>query len=488
MIIRGKRDVLLNFTMRRLYLLLLSLSLVGTARAVELPKGWPQFRGSRFDNNFPGERPPTEFGPEKNVVWKAATPSGQGSLCIVGNSIFLTAYDKKDTLQTIALNRRDGSVLWTRDLKPKQFETYLLKFGTPAAATCASDGERVVSYFGSFGLICYDLEGRELWRVEMPLPKTKDGFGSGTSPIIYDGLVYLLRDEDGPGQGLYAFDVKSGKELWKRKRDGFRVSFGSPVIWDGGVVVIGDLRVKGYDPKTGADRWVVRGLSSYPCTTPTPGADGNLYVATWSNGSANERNMPEWKDFLGMMDKDKDGKLTKSDAEGTFLADFFVAFDSNKNGLIDPEEWQSSLDFMARGKNAVLAIRPGGQGDITESHVLWSNDKGAPYVASPLFYEGRLYLVKDGGLLTIYEAATGKVLLEKERIGITGDFYASPIAADHRVFIGSQGGALLSLKSGDKLEVLSKADLGEPISATPVVVDNTLYVRTSGNLWAFREK
>jgi outer membrane protein assembly factor BamB len=155
--------------------------------------------------------------------------------------------------------------------------------------------------------------------------------------------------------------------------------------------------------------------------------------------------------------------------------------------LIDPEEWQASLDFMGRGKNVVLAIKPGGRGDITISHVIWSNDKGAPYVASPLFYEGRLYLVKDGGLLTIYEAATGKVLLEKERLGITGDFYASPVASDHRIFIGSQGGVLMSLKSGDKLEVLSKTDLGKP-SATPVVLDDTMYVRTSGNLWAFRDK
>jgi outer membrane protein assembly factor BamB len=478
---------MLHFEMLRWSLLLLALP-IATARADEHPHSWLQFRGSRFDNNFPGEQPPTEFGPGKNVLWKVAAPSGQGSLCVVENSIFLTAYDKNETLLTIALNRRDGAVLWTRDIKPQQLETYLAKFGTPAAATCASDGERVVSYFGSFGLICYDLKGRELWRVEMPLPKTKDGFGSGTSPIIYDGLVYLLRDEDGPGQGLYAFDVKSGKQIWKRKRDGFRVSFGSPVIWDGGVVVIGDLRVKSYDPKTGADRWVIRGLSSYPCTTPAPGADGNLYVATWSNGSFNERNMPEWKAFLGMMDKDKDGKLSQSDAEGTFLADFFAAFDSNKNGLIDPEEWQTSLDFMARGKNVVLAIKPGGRGDITDSHVIWSNDKGAPYVASPLFYEGRLYLVKDGGLLTIYEAATGKLLLEKERLGVTGDFYASPVAVDHRIFIGSQAGILMSIKSGDKLDVLEKMDLGEPISASPVVVDNTVYIRTSGTLWAFQGK
>ena len=447
---------------------------------------WPQFHGPRFDNNFRGQQPPVEFGPDRNLAWKTAVPSGHGSLCIVGDRIFFTAFDGKETLETIALNGRDGALLWRQTVKPEKLESYFAKLGSPATSTCASDGRSVVSYFGSVGLLCYDLDGRELWRVPMPLPKTLDGFGSGTSPIIQDGLVYLLRDEDGPGQGLYAFDVKSGRQIWKRMRDGFRISFGSPVIWDGGLVVIGDLRVKSYDLKTGADRWVVRGLSSYPCTTPAPGDDGNLYVATWSNGSSNERNMPEWKDFLGLMDKDKDGKLSKADAEGTWLADFFSTFDKNNNGFIDPEEWQASIDFMGRGKNVVLAVRPGGRGDITETHVLWSNDKGAPYVASPLFHEGRLYLVKTGGLLTVYEGKTGKILLDKERLDVAGDYYASPIAVGGRILIASLSGVILAIRPGDKLEVLGKVDLAEPIAATPAVVNNTLYVRTGSHLWAFR--
>jgi outer membrane protein assembly factor BamB len=449
---------------------------------------WPQFRDPRFDNNFPGQRPPAEFGPERGVTWKRAIPSGQGSLCIVNDRIFLTAFDGKDTLETLAVGRRDGAIVWRRGVKPERLEDYLAKLGTPASSTCASDGKRVITYFGSFGLLCHDVDGQELWRVPMPLPQTKDGFGSGTSPIVHDGVVYLLRDEDGPGQGLYAFDVKTGKQIWKRKRDGFRVSFGSPVIWNGSVVVIGDLRVKGYDPKTGIDRWVVRGLAAYPCTTPAPGSDGNLYVATWSNGSSNERNMPEWKVFLASMDKDKDGKLSNADADGTWLADFFSTFDQNNSGFIEPEEWQSSVDFMARGKNVVLAIRPGGRGDVTETHVLWSNEKGAPYVASPLFHDGRLYLVKNGGLLTVYEGATGKLLVDKERLGVPGDYYASPIAVGETIFIASQSGVIVSLKPGDKPEVLTKANLGESISATPAVVENTFYVRTANHLWAFGEK
>ena len=229
----------------------------------------------------------------------------------------------------------------------------------------------------------------------------------GTSPIIHQRFVYLLRDEEGPGQGLYAFDLQTGKEVWRRKRDSFHVSFGSPVIWNSSVVVIGDLRVKGYDVENGTDRWVVRGLSAYPCTTPAPGTDGNLYLATWSNGSSNERNMPSWEDFLAGMDKDKDGNVSASDADSTWLADFFTVFDKNKNRKVDEEEWQKSLDFMGRGKNVVLAIRPGGQGDITDSHVISSNAERHPYVSSPLYAE------EDGSTSSrpvVYSLCMGRLL------------------------------------------------------------------------------
>jgi outer membrane protein assembly factor BamB len=449
---------------------------------------WPQFRGPRFDNNFPDQKMPAEFGPNTNLSWKTSIPSGHGSVCIVGDQIFLTAFEGQHGLETLSVNRHNGAVLWRRPFKPEKLERYFEKLGSPATSTCASDGQRVVSYFGSGGLVCHDLNGEELWRVRMPLPETRDGFGSGTSPVIHEGTLYLLRDEEGPGQGLFAFDVKTGREIWKRKRDGFTMSFGSPVVWDNSLVVIGDLRLKAYDLKTGADRWVARGFAACPCTTPTPGDDGNLYVATWSNGAGNERNMPEWKDFLAGTDRDKDGKVSKADTDGTELADFFSRFDKNSSGFIEREEWQGALDGLSRGRNVVVAVKPGGRGDITDTHLRWSNPKGAPYVASPLFYDGRLYLIKDGGLLTVYEGSTGKLLLEKERLGVAGEYYASPIAAQGKILLASLSGVVMTVKAGDTLEVLTKADLGEPIFSTPAIADNTLYVRTRNHLWAFREK
>jgi outer membrane protein assembly factor BamB len=448
---------------------------------------WPRFRGPRFDNTFPGERPPAEFGPDKNLKWKVSVPSGHSSPILVGDRIVVTSFDGDATLETIALSKATGAVLWRQPVRPAQLETYIAQYNNPAASTCASDGERIVTYFGSYGLICYSVAGEELWRRPMPLPESRDGFGTGTSPIVHDGKVILVRDEDGPGQGIYALDIRTGKDLWFRKRDGFRISFGSPVVWDSCVVAAGDLRLKAYDLESGADRWVVNGLAACPCTTPTPGADGNLYVAVWSNGSGNEPNMPPWEKLLEAMDQDRDGKLSPSDCKGSIFGDLFSVNDQNHDGFIDADEWNRNIARMLEGKNAVLSIRPGGQGDITDTHVVWRNDKGAPYVASPLVDDGLLYLIKDGGMLTVYEAASGEVLVDRQRLGVQGDFYASPISVDERVFVISRNGVFVCLAAGKAPSVLWEFDLGESTVATPIVSDNTVFVRSQDHLWAFGE-
>lgn len=458
-------------------------ALILSARAESL---WPQFRGLAGSATAVGDQLPAVLDSTSNLLWRSPIPAGASSPVIVGDRVFLTGFDG-EKLATFALKRSDGSLVWRHDLKPERIEPFMEKLGSPAASTCATDGERVVSYFGSHGLQAFDLDGKPLWEVKLPIPQMKDGFGSGTSPIIHDGVVYLARDEDGPGNGLYAFDVKTGAQLWKQSRKEFRVSFGTPVVWDGALVILGDTRAKGYDLKTGEERWIVRGLSAYPCTTPTTGTDGNLYIATWSPGATgDETPMPEFDGLLKMMDKDGDSKISRAEMAPTPFKDFFDVNDKNKDGFWERDEWQGNIDWMKRGKNIVLGIKPGGRGDITESNVLWSNEKGAPYVASPLYYDGKLFIVKDGGLATLYEAATGKVLYTKERLGVPGDYYVSPTLAGDRMFVGNTSGILLILdaKATDKPIVLGKLDLGEYLAASPAIVDGKLYVRTKEHLIA----
>jgi outer membrane protein assembly factor BamB len=197
--------------------------------------------------------------------------------------------------------------------------------------------------------------------------------------------------------------------------------------------------------------------------------------------------MPAFDGLLKGLDKDGDGKISFAETEGSALRDFFKIQDKNKNGYIEREEWEGGLEWMKKGKNVVLAIRPGGSGDITETHVIWSNEKGAPYVASPLFVDGKLFIVKDGGLATLYEATSGKVLYDKQRLGTPGDYYASPTLAGGRIYCGAVSGTILELDPAatDAPKVLHKMELEEFLAASPAFVENKVYFRTKEHLWAF---
>jgi cysteine synthase len=150
----------------------------------------------------------------------------------------------------------------------------------------------------------------------------------------------------------------------------------------------------------------------------------------------------------------------------------------------------AALDFMReeiKGKNVVCLVS-GGNNDITKTHVAWKTTRSLPYVSSPLYHRGRLYTVKNGGLFSCYDAKTGKVFYQDERLGAAGDYYSSAVAAGEKILLASQKGIVLVIRAGDVLEVLARNDLGEQIFATPAIVDGTLYVRTASALHAFRSR
>ena len=152
-------------------------------------------------------------------------PSGLSSPIVVGDKLVITAFEN-DKLYTIAYNRADGSEAWRAEAPAKKIEPYYKAQGSPAASSCATDGERIVSYFGSCGLFCYDLAGKELWRYEMPPAETIAGFGTGNSPVIVDGLVILDREEIKDPK-IIALDLATGKPKWEKKRES-NSSFGTP--------------------------------------------------------------------------------------------------------------------------------------------------------------------------------------------------------------------------------------------------------------------
>ena len=143
------------------------------------------------------------------------------------------------------------------------------------------------------------------------------------------------------------------------------------------------------------------------------------------------------------------------------------------------------MTLLAKGENSLIAIKPGGLGDITDTHVAWKQTRGLPYVPSPLFYQGRVYLIKDGGMMSCFDALTGEPVYQQERIGAVGSYYTSPVAVDGKILVATVNGVLSVVQAGDKPEVVGRAEFGERFVTTPAIVDNKVYIRTGNHLWAF---
>ncbi len=446
---------------------------------------WPQFRGVNSAGVSSDAKPPATFGPNENVLWKVEVPWSPSSPTVWADRIFLTTFSD-GLLETRCHDRRDGRLLWARGIKPEGIEEFHRADGSPAASTPATDGQHVVSYFGSFGLVCHDLDGKELWRHPLPLALSGGRFGTGTSPIIVGRQVLLNRDQF-QYSSLLSVDVSTGKKNWETLRPESAGSFGTPVIWRNAgvdeIVLAGSALLKGYDLRTGEERWMVSGVTGMICTTPIVG-QGQLYFAAWSPGQADSPRQT-YEAFIKAHDKNADG-VVALDEIAIERRDYLRAFDRNRDGMITAEDWERIKTGDARAENVLIAVKPGGRGDITESHVAWKYHRALPYVPSPLFHDGRIYIVKDGGLISSLDAASGEPFYAQERLGANGNYYASPVVADGRIYLASLPGKVSVVKvGGTKPEVLHQVDFGARILATPVPIDDKLYLRTATHLWAF---
>jgi len=463
-----------------LSLLVCSIAIVGRSS-----DNWPMFRGPNGSGVADNAKPPIKFGPEENVLWKVEVPSSPSSPCVWGERIFLTTF-AEGKLETRCYSTKDGKLLWTRAVPAEKLEDFMPSEGSPAAATPATDGKRVVSYFGSCGLVCYDLDGRETWRYPLPVVETDGGFGSGTSPLIAGNLVILNRDQM-RDSSLLAVNLETGKKVWETARPEARTSYGTPIIWAHNgheeIVTPGSLLLKGYDVASGEERWSVSRVPHAGCTTPVLG-DGLLFYAGWAPGKGDSP-FPSWKDFSAKNDKNGDGSVTPDELEPA-MRGFHKAIDSDHDGRVTEKDFELLNSFLAKGENVLVAVKSGGRGEITESHVAWKATRGLPYVPSPVFLQGRVYLIKDGGMVSCFDAKNGKSLYTQERLGANGSYYASLVAADGRIYAVALDGKITVFKAGgEKPEVLHQTDFHERIAATPALVGERLYLRTQTKLYAF---
>ena len=431
---------------------------------------------------------PSNFDRPGTLAWRQPLAIGHSTPTITGDRIFLTTYSAEDQkLATVALDRATGRVLWERFAKTDHVEE-VHRVSSPAAATVATDGERVYTFFGSYGLLCYDLYGNRVW--SHPLGPFQDEFGAASSPILWNGTLFLNEDHD-TNNYLYAFHAKTGKRQWQVPRNEFTRSYSTPVIFQQPgkspeVVVAGALTLTSYDPASGERNWWINGLARIVNTTPAV-HDGTLYVATWSpGGDVGERiAMDAWENAARELDKNRDQKITRDELSPGPVLNRFFRIDIDQDQGLDQEEWEKHARVFELAENAIVAIRPRNEGELDERSVLWRYSKGIPYVASPLFHEDVIYLVKDGGILTALDARTGEAR-KRGRLKGRGNYYASPIYADGKIYLASEQGVITVVSASDEWQILDSFDFGEMIYATPVVHQGRLYVRTDAALYCFK--
>jgi outer membrane protein assembly factor BamB len=430
-------------------------------KTIAAPLNWPSFRGPDGSGVADGQHPPIFWNAAKgeSIRWKTPIP-GLGHSCPVvwGNRVFLTTAISsgqtdpkirvgnygdvgsvndlsKHTWQVLCLDRDSGKILWTKTAYEGVPKIKRHLKGSQANCTPATDGRHVVACFGSEGLYCYDFDGKLLWHRDLSTLDSSFAldveyeWGFGNSPILYEDRCILQCDLS-RDSFIAAFKLEDGSKLWSTPRDEIP-SWSSPVIWRNAtrteIVTNAAQYARGYDPVSGAELWRLAKKSEV--TIPTPVIGKNLVYVTSGN----------------------------------------------------------------RPIQPIIAIRPGAVGDIslqgkeeTNGSVAWSRMRGGPYMPTPILYGDYFYTCSNAGVVTCYQATTGKEVY-KERIG-GASYTASPVAADGRLYFISEQGEVRVAQAGPKFELLAVNELGDNCLASPAISNGSLFIRSQHFLWAVGSK
>ncbi len=431
----------------------------GDLRAeVKAPAPWPSFRGPNGSGIADGQRIPLEWDSATKKNLRFATPLegfSVSSPIVWGNRIFVLSavsgasdrtfrtglYGDVTPIEDLsehrwllyALDAREGSILWERELERRKPATKRHSKSSQANATPVTDGKRIVSLLGSTGfLYCHDFEGNLLWKKEVGILNSgwfydpDYQWGHSSSPILYEGRVIVQADVHGR-PFIAAYDVENGNELWKTAREGEIPTFATPTLYRGPTgdeIVTNGTRIRGYDPRTGALLWHLGPNSEIPVGSPVVTQD-LIYVTA---------GYPPVK--------------------------------------------------------PIYAIRPGSRGDLAlpegvdKSEALaWSKTRGGTYIPSPLVYRGYFYTNENNGLLVCYDAATGELIYRARIGGAGGSYAASPIAADGRLYFTTEEGETFVVEAGPEYRLLARNRVEGVVLSTPAVSDGLLVLRTLSHVY-----
>jgi outer membrane protein assembly factor BamB len=419
--------------MTRLLALALAAAFLGApadVRMVEVvgegAKYWPRWRGPSGQGHVPAGQY-TDKWSATTGEWKASVPGrGNSSPIVWGDRIFLTTgYGNGERLSMLAYSRADGKKLWETFI-PQNGVEYVHDKNGFASATPTTDGQHVYASFGRHGLFAFDFNGKIVWQHKFGI--IDNYHGPAGSPVLYKDRIFIYQDANPatpPGQGAF---------------------------------------VGAFDKATGKPLWM----------TPRSETVG-------------------WGTAVVITTGERDELIVSSQRRVT-------AYDPNTGKELWTARGMSSeviptpvvghgLVFASSGRaGPTLAIRPGGSGDVTTSHVAWSSPRGSPFVPSGIIVGDLLYLINDmQSILTVYEAATGK-LMYQDRLGtaIREGFSASPVHVNGKIFLTNDDGQTFVVEAGRTFKLLHVNELGEQTLASPALVDGTWYWRTASTLRAIR--
>ncbi len=443
---------------------------------------WLQFRGPNGTGVAEGFALPADFNATKNVVWKTAVPFARSSPVVTADRVFLTA-SEGEKLSTLALDRKTGKVLWRRDVaRARQMPIY--KANDAASPSPVSDGKNVFVFFAELGLISYGPDGKERWRV--PLGPFNSFYGMAASPVLSGNTLVMVCDQRA-NSFVVAVDARSGKVLWQKDRTNYE-AYSTPAIYKptngpAQVVVVGSHSVDAYSIDKGERLWWVTKIGAYPKGVPLLGTD-MVYVMA---DGGDESFLPPFEEFL-KADANKDQKIQREEVKGSGEAyEHFGWLDSNSDGVIERSEYEFVRNSTTDG-HGITAFRLTGSGDLTSSNVVWRVKKAYPSIPAPLIYRGVMYLMKEGGIVSTLDPANGQVLKQGRTPAALEDYYASPVAADGKIFLVSASGKVTVLKADPQWEIIATNDLDEEVWATPAIAGGNLYVRTRNALYSFGSK
>lgn len=416
--------------------LLLTVAVCGSCFASE----WPCFRGPDGSGLAAADaRPPTTWSDTSNLKCKAFLPGpGSSSPIISGERVLVTCYSgygdgsnadspAKLRRHVVCLQRASGAVVWDKsvlaELPEDSYSGNLREHGY-ASNTPVTDGKSIYAFFGKTGVLAFDLEGRQLWQVNVGKQSSNRRWGSGASPILWKNLVIVNAAEE--GRALIALDKATGREVWKTEVNSLELSFMTPVLVDCGggrsdLVVAVPGEAWGMNPETGKLRWFAQTGITGNVSPSLAAADGVVYVT---------------------------GGYPR---QGT------------------------------------VAVRAGGKGDVTQTNILWSS-QNASYVPSPVVSGGRLFIVTDQGVALCMEAQTGQVVYKEHLPGVSGakPFYASAVLANGNFYAVSRRSGVFVIGAGAEFKLVAQnkfSDDDTDFNATPAVTGRQLFLRSNRNLY-----